>query len=182
MNTKDHMLLLKLSRNTLETSFKDSDPDTSECSHLTQPVGCFVTLHKNNKLRGCIGFPRPIMPLFEQVIAATKAAAFEDPRFNPLDETELKSVQIEISLLTEPVLIKVKSQDEYLKEIKIGRDGLIIQNKNHSGLLLPQVAVDCHFNVQQFLESLCAKAGLSMDSWKSTESKIYKFRAEIFSE
>jgi len=182
MNKKDQILLLKLARNTLEADFKDTDPDTSECSHLTQLRGCFVTLHKNSQLRGCIGFPRPIMPLFEQVIAATKAAAFEDPRFDPLDETELKDLNIEISVLTNPELIKVESQDDYIEKIKTDRDGLIVQYAGASGLLLPQVASEYGWNAVQFLEAVCDKAGISNDSWKKKECKIYKFKAEIFSE
>ena len=100
MNKKNQQLLLKLARNSLETHFKDEDPYTAECSRLTQLRGCFVTLHKNKKLRGCIGFPKPILPLFEQIITATKAAAFEDSRFEPLEEEELKDIIIEISILT----------------------------------------------------------------------------------
>ena len=181
MNKKNQELLLKLTRGTLESYFKDLDPDTSDCSHLTQLRGCFVTLHKGNQLRGCIGFPKPIMPLYEQIIAATKAAAFEDPRFSPLDESELKDVEIEISILTRPELIKVKRPEDYLKEIKIGKDGLIIQGAG-SGLLLPQVATEWNFNPVQFLECLCEKAGLDKDAWKNLENKIYRFHAEIFNE
>jgi hypothetical protein len=182
MNKKDQVLLLKLARNTLEANFNDTDPDTSECSHLTQLRGCFVTLHKNNQLRGCIGFPRPIMPLFEQIIAASKAAAFEDPRFEPLDETELKDLNIEISVLTNPELIKADNQQEYVEKIKIGRDGVIIQYAGASGLLLPQVAPEYGWNVEQFLDALCEKAGLTPGTWKRKDCKIYKFKAEIFSE
>jgi AmmeMemoRadiSam system protein A len=181
MNKKDQGLLLKLARNTLEASFNDTDPDTSMVSHLTQLRGCFVTLHKHNKLRGCIGFPKPIMPLYEQIIAAAKAAAFEDPRFQPLTKSELKDVIIEISILTRPELIKVNTPDEYLNNIIIGRDGLIIQGRS-SGLLLPQVATEYTFNPKQFLECVSEKAELDKDAWKDPENKIYKFRAEIFSE
>ncbi|MGV8171232.1 MAG: AmmeMemoRadiSam system protein A [Candidatus Woesearchaeota archaeon] len=181
MNKKDQALLLKLARETIEASFKDSDVDTSKVGHLTQLRGCFVTLHKNNQLRGCIGFPRPIMPLYEQIITASKAAAFEDPRFPPLNKDELKSIVIEISILTRPELIKVKNSEEYLKNIEIGRDGLIIQG-NSSGLLLPQVAIEYNFNPKQFLECVCEKAGIDKDAWTDSKNKIYKFRAEIFSE
>jgi len=181
MNKKNQILLLKLARNSIETSFNDTDPDTSKVSHLTQVRGCFVTLHKNNQLRGCIGFPRPVMPLNEQIIAAAKAAAFEDPRFSQLTEKELKEIVIEISILTRPELIKVQNPDEYEKKIEIGRDGLIIQGVN-SGLLLPQVATEYNFSPKQFLECVSEKAGLDKNAWKDSSNKIYKFRAEIFSE
>lgn len=182
MLKKDKQLLLRLARDTLESYFKDTDPDTSECTHLTQLRGCFVTLHKNGELRGCIGFTKPIMPLFEQIIAATKAAAFEDPRFEPLVQEELKHIKIEISILTKPELIKAESQEDYLKSISIGKDGLIIQYNGHSGLLLPQVALEYHWTPEQFLEAVCDKAGLDINAWKNKNAKIYKFQAEVFSE
>lgn len=182
MFKQDQQLLLKLARNTLESYFKDLDPDTSDMSHLTQLRGCFVTLKKDGKLRGCIGFPKPIMPLFEQIIAATKAAAFEDPRFDPLIEEELEKIQIEISLLSRPELIKVESQEEYINSIRIGKDGLIIQINGNSGLLLPQIATEMKFDSREFLESLCEKANIDKDSWKMKEAKIYKFKAEVFSD
>jgi uncharacterized protein len=181
MNKKDQVLLLKLARDAIDTSFKDSDSDTSKVGHLTQLRGCFVTLHKNNQLRGCIGFPKPIMPLYEQIITASRAAAFEDPRFSPLTKNELKDIVIEISILTKPELIKVKEPEEYLSNIEIGKDGLIIQGKS-SGLLLPQVATEYNFDAKQFLECVSEKAGMSKDEWKNSSNKIYKFHAEIFSE
>ena len=176
MLKKDQKLLLKLTRNTLEMFFKDNDPDTSDYSHFTDLKGCFVTLHKNKELRGCIGFVKPIMPLFEQIIAATKAAAFEDSRFDPLEESELKSLKIEISLLSIPEQIK----NDPLKSIEIGKDGLIIEYMNHFGLLLPQVATQYNWNALQFLEALCNKAMLGKNDWK--QAKLFKFQAEVFSE
>jgi len=181
LSKKDQVLLLKLARNAIEASFKDNDPDVSKVGHLTQLRGCFVTLHKDNQLRGCIGFPKPILPLCEQIIAASKAAAFEDPRFPPVIKSELKDLIIEISILTRPELLKVKESDEYIKNIEIGKDGLIIQGES-SGLLLPQVATEYNFDSKQFLECVSEKAGLEKDAWKDSKNKIYTFRAEIFGE
>ncbi len=181
MHKKNQKLLLRLAREAIECSFKDEDPDTTEYSHLTQLRGCFVTLHKNKELRGCIGFVKPIMPLYEQIIAAAKAAAFEDSRFPPLEKNELKDIEIEISILTIPRLIKVATSEEYIKQIEIGKDGLIIKGES-TGLLLPQVATEWKFNQEQFLECLCEKASLDKDAWKLPETKIYKFHADVFSE
>jgi uncharacterized protein len=181
LSDKDKELLLKLARDAIISSFDDSDPDVSKVGHLTQLRGCFVTLHKHNELRGCIGFPRPVMPLYEQIIAASKAAAFEDPRFSPVVKSELKDIVIEISILTKPELLKVKNPSEYLNEIEIGTDGLIIQGVS-SGLLLPQVATEYKFDSEQFLECVCEKARMPKDSWKDLKNKVYTFRAEIFSE
>jgi len=181
LNKKDQVLLLKLAREAIDTSFKDAELDVSKVGHLTQLRGCFVTLHKDSQLRGCIGFPKPIMPLYEQIITASKAAAFEDPRFPPLNKNELKHVIIEISILTRPELIKVKDSNEYLKNIEVGKDGLIIQGAG-SGLLLPQVATEYNFDAKQFLECVSEKAGMNKDAWKDLSNKIYKFKAEIFGE
>jgi len=181
LNDKDKSMLLKLARDAILTSFNDSDPDVSNVGHLTQLRGCFVTLHKHNALRGCIGFPKAVMPLYEEIIAAAKAAAFDDPRFESLSKSELKDIVIEISILTKPELLKVKNHDEYLEKIEIGKDGLIIQGAS-SGLLLPQVATEYSFSPKQFLECVCEKAGMSKDSWKNSDNKIYTFKAEIFSE
>jgi len=181
LNDKDKDLLLKLARDAIITSFDDSDPDVIKVGHLTQLRGCFVTLHKHNELRGCIGFPKAIMPLYEEIIAASKAAAFDDPRFGPVTKSEIKDIIIEISILTKPELLKVKNSDEYLGEIEIGRDGLIIQGAS-SGLLLPQVATEYKFSPRQFMECVCEKANMNKDSWKNLGNKIYTFKAEIFSE
>ena len=132
---------------------------------LTEKRGVFVTLYKKKHLRGCIGFPEPILPLGIALIKAAKAAAFEDPRFSPLSTSELKEIKIEITLLTKP-----KKTDP--KKIKVGKDGLIIKKGFNSGLLLPQVAVEYKWDAKTFLEQTCLKAGLDKDAWKDAESSI----------
>ncbi|MBW2990519.1 AmmeMemoRadiSam system protein A, partial [Candidatus Woesearchaeota archaeon] len=133
-------------------------------------------------LRGCIGFPMPVYSLNTAVVEAARSAAFHDPRFPPVEEKELDKIDIEISVLTVPEEIKVSHSNEYLKKIKIGEDGLIIQGEFGSGLLLPQVATENNFNVQTFLNCLCQKAGMGFNSWKDLENKISKFQAIVFGE
>lgn len=144
--------------------------------------GIFVTLHSypELELRGCVGFPEPILPLGTTICEAAKAAAYEDPRFTPLRKNE--KIIFEISVLTEPKLIKVKNSEEYLNKIKIGRDGLIIDCEGMNGLLLPQVAIEQKWDVKTFLDNLCLKAGLLEETWKEGECKIYSFEAQIFYE
>ena len=138
--------------------------------------GVFVTLHKNGALRGCIGYISAVKPLAEAVEEMAEAAAFGDPRFQPLTKSEFNDIDIEVSVLSpiEPV----KDTDE----IQVGRDGLIIRAGSRSGLLLPQVASENNWNKTQFLEHTCYKAGLPGDSWMSPEVTIEKFSAEIFGE
>jgi len=142
--------------------------------------GVFVTLHVNGRLRGCIGFVEPDMELGEAVVKAARLAAFEDFRFPQLQKDE--KFKIEISVLTEPKIIRVKNPDEYLNHIKIPGDGLIIRSRFGSGLLLPQVFVEYKCNVKQALNMVCQKAGLEDDSWRDLDNKIYVFNAEIFKE
>jgi AmmeMemoRadiSam system protein A len=182
MKREDELLLLELARNTLETYFKDGDPDTSQCVNLTQLRGCFVTLYKHRDVRGFIGFPRPIMPLYEAIIAATKAAAFDDPKRDALDENELCDIVIEIAVITIPELIHAKSQDDYLSAIIPGKHGLIIEHAGYSGLLMPKTADDNHYVTVEFLQALCREAGLPEDDWKNANAKIFKFEADIFRE
>jgi hypothetical protein len=151
---------------------------------LSKKRGVFVTIKTfpESNLRGCIGFPYPTLPLGEAIQRAAISSAFEDPRFPPIEKEELSKIVFEISVLTEPDLIPVKYPKEYLKKIKIGKDGLIIQSGPFSGLLLPQVPVEYKWGVQEFLDSLCMKAGLSPECLHDKTTKIWKFQAQIFSE
>ncbi|MBC8500992.1 MAG: AmmeMemoRadiSam system protein A [Nanoarchaeota archaeon] len=182
MNEEDKKLLLKLAREAIVTHFKRQEPNINDVMHLNEEQGVFVTLHKNKQLRGCIGFPEPIMSLYKAVIEAAREAAFGDPRFPLLTKDELRDVEIEISVITVPELIKVNDSTEYTKNISIGRNGLIIRSVHGSGLLLPQVAIEHNFTVGQFLNCLCQKAGLPFSAWEDLNNQIYKFQAEVFSE
>lgn len=126
------------------------------------------------ELRGCIGFPYPVKPLVEAVQEASISSALQDFRFPPVKEEELSRIEIEISILTQPKEIEPD-------QIKVGIHGLIIRKGNHSGLLLPQVAMDYHWDSQTFLEQTCVKAGLAKTAWKK-DCQIYAFEAQIFSE
>jgi uncharacterized protein (TIGR00296 family) len=107
--------------------------------------------------------------------------ACQDPRFKPLQKSELPKIIVEVSILTKPQLIEC-SLREHPRHVKIGEDGLIIRKGWNSGLLLPQVATEHGFSAKEFLEHTCMKAGLSPDSWLEQNCKIYKFQAEIFGE
>ena len=140
--------------------------------------GVFVTLHSypGKRLRGCIGFPLPTLPLGEAVEDAAKAAAFDDSRFNPIKEEE--EFIVEISVLTEPELIK----KDPLRSFTVGRHGLIIDHRGHYGLLLPQVFAEWKATQSQALAMVCEKAGLGMGAWEDKGCKIYKFEAQLFIE
>ncbi len=171
--------LLKLARETIEKYTtnsiipKFSDPDPV----FMEKRGAFVTIHKNGKLRGCIGMIEAQEPLYETVTEMAIEASTNDPRFEPVNAEELKEIDIEISVLTPKR--RVKSIDE----IELGRHGVIVRRGFNSGVYLPQVALDTGWTKEQFMESLCSgKAGLSADAYKDPKTEIYVFEAEVFGE
>jgi uncharacterized protein len=177
--------LVRLARTAVEKYLQESTIIKSE-RDTQEKAGVFVTLNyvtttKKEYLRGCIGFPLPERPLYQGVVEAAIAAATEDPRFPPLDIQELDNVLFEISVLTPPERITVSPAD-YGKEIEIGRDGLILQWRFGSGLLLPQVPVELKWDVKQYLANICYKAGAPPDVWLDLSSKLYKFQATVFKE
>lgn len=171
----DRKILLKLARKSIEEEFKRKKPEMPKEKKFQEKRGVFVTLIKSNELRGCIGFPYPILPLNESVYRAAKEAAFNDSRFASLKEEEVNKIKIEISVLTLP---KESKPDE----IRVGEDGIICNFAGYSGLLLPQVATEYKMNREEFLDCLCNKAGLNKGMWKEKGFKLYKFQAQIFSE
>jgi len=176
--------LVKIARDSIASYFEKKDVSFSDedKERFKEKLGVFVTLKIGDELRGCIGFVEGVSPLYEGVAGAAKSAAFSDPRFTPLTKDEFKKVRAEVSVLTKPELIDVEKAEDYMEKIKIGEDGLIIKGSHGSGLLLPQVPSEWGWNVKEFLENLCMKAGLNKDEWKELENKVYKFQAEVFEE
>jgi uncharacterized protein len=146
--------------------------------------GVFVTLrrHPSGDLRGCVGFPLPIHPLAVAIREAAISAATEDPRFPPVRAAELAGLAIEVSVLTVPVAVRSRQPAELLREIEVGRDGLIVDGYGTSGLLLPQVAHEQGWGSEEFLEGTCEKAGLPPDAWKDLRVRVRRFEAEVFAE
>lgn len=150
---------------------------------FSQNQGAFVTIHTypKNDLRGCIGIPLPVMMLKDAIVEGATSAT-HDPRFPPLQKDELDKIIIEVTILTRPELIKVEKPEEYLKEIEIGRDGLIVEQGFYKGLLLPQVPVEQGWDKEEYLSHTCMKAGLTPDAWFDKNTKISKFSGQIFTE
>ena len=143
---------------------------------LLERSGVFVTLTRQGQLRGCVGYIRPMAPLYRSVMEMTVAASSNDMRFRPVSKEELKEISIEISVLS--ALKPVKS----VSEIQVGTHGLYIVKSGNAGLLLPQVATQYRWSRDEFLQNTCTKAGLPENAWKDKETKIYIFSAQIFSE
>jgi uncharacterized protein (TIGR00296 family) len=177
--------LIKLARDTISAYFKGNEPVISESikKEFSEKQGAFVSVYLKKELNGCIGITTQNLPLYKAIMYCAKAAAFEDPRFPPLLPKQFKDIIIEISILTpiEPIELK-KDPSEYFKLIKIGRDGLMVKDEFGSGLLLPQVAVEWKWDVKEFLNQTCIKAGLDPDCWNNMRRNVYKFQAQVFAE
>ena len=171
-------------RKIVENFVKDSKISAEELTGIfNENQGAFVTIHTypNHDLRGCIGIPLPVMPLKDAIVEGAKSAT-RDPRFPPLDQDELDNIIIEVTILTKPVIIEVSQPQDYLSNIKIGRDGLIAEQGFFKGLLLPQVPVEQGWNTEDFLSHTCMKAGLMPDAWFDKNTKISKFSGQVFTE
>ena len=163
----------------IETKEKLEIPDDYPIE-LDEKLGVFVTLNKNNTLRGCIGYAEPIEPAIKATIEVAIAAAFNDPRFSAVTKDEFPILDLEVTVLTKPEMIIVAHPEQYFDEIEIGTDGRIIQKGYSRGLLLPQVATENAFTIEDFLEHTCMKAGISADSWMDESCDVYKFQGQIF--
>jgi len=181
--------LVRLARKAVEEYLKNEKiitPSKDTPQKLLERCGVFVTINsvkgQNKELRGCIGYPYPTTILAQAVIESAINSATQDPRFCPLRLEELDNVVFEVSVLTPPEQVKVKNLKEYVSQIKVGKDGLIIENGPCKGLLLPQVPIEWQWDEEEFLCQCCIKAGLPPDTWLLKNSKVYKFQAIIFEE
>ncbi|MDE1862607.1 MAG: TIGR00296 family protein [Thaumarchaeota archaeon] len=163
-------------------SGRKMDPPPEARSRFSFNAGVFVTISRNDELRGCIGYPTPDRKLFESLLDAAVASATEDPRFLPLEPPELGSVSFEVSVLTAPEVVRVDHPSQYPSAIKVGRDGLVVRWRYGSGLLLPQVPVEYGWNEEEFLSHTCQKAGAPLDCWRTGNTTILKFEGIIFRE
>ncbi len=176
LNAQQHKILLRIARDAVETAAKNMPySPASEDPVLQQPGAAFVTLRQAGQLRGCIGSVEAKEPLFQNVANMARAAARQDPRFTPVQLAELPDIKIEVSILT-----PARRVDD-VSEIEVGLHGLIIQQGNQRGLLLPQVPVEWGWERDEFLDQTCVKAGLPPGSWQRG-AEIYAFTAEVFGE
>ena len=187
--TRDEaQLLLRVARDALEAWVLHRQRIDLSRYLLTRALrdnhGAFVTLRAAGELRGCIGYTQNNGPLAHAVLDNAINAASNDPRFDPVRPHELPSISIEISALTPgdaPESPFKRVHD--LRDIAIGRDGLYIEMPpNRGGLLLPQVAAERGWGLDQFLSAVCQKAGYPDRTWENPDAKLYRFSAQVFSE
>lgn len=171
----ERALLLKLAHHAIESSLGGRLLDLSPPSdHLAEFRGAFTTLHLHGRLRGCIGYVFPTQPLHQTVAETARAAAFDDPRFQPVTLAEAPELKIEISVLSPRRPVRPQ-------EVVIGRHGLVVTQGNRRGLLLPQVPLEWEWDRETFLAQTCLKAGLDPAAWQHG-AELQAFTAEVFGE
>jgi uncharacterized protein (TIGR00296 family) len=188
LSTEEGRILVETARQAIthDLDGKNFDSTDRANSELSIRRGVFVTLfdHKMSRgLRGCIGNPFPKTSLLNETMRCAVKAATMDPRFAPvrLDEF-LRSIAVEVTVLSPLEHIMVKSPLDLPLNIKVGRDGLSVDGMGARGLLLPQVAIDEGFDEEEFLNECCLKAGLMPDAWVTGSVKVARFQGQIFSE
>jgi len=174
---RERQTLLEFARRALMAAVERRDfqetPPVNEI--LQRPAGAFVTLRRRGRLRGCVGQLGTADPLIQVVAHCARAAALEDPRFEPVHPDELSELDIELSVLS-PLFAITSDQ------IVIGTHGLLVSRGWQRGVLLPQVAAEFAWSAERFLEETCTKAGLGRDAWKHPDTQVEAFTAEVFSE
>lgn len=142
---------------------------------LKTHCGAFVTLTKDDILRGCVGHIIADERLYDTVTDAACLAAFNDSRFDPVTKAEFDDLTIEISVMTPPKAVQT------IDEIKLGRHGIIMRKKGRRALFLPKVAEEWEWDIDMTLTQLSLKAGLGKNEWKEGAS-FEVFEAIVFSE
>ena len=182
LSTDEGKMAIRLARGAIEYVIaKKPKPVLNLTPIFEDKRGIFVTLTKAGELRGCIGFPYPVMPLGDAIEDAAVAAATGDPRFPPVRREELGSITLEVTILTVPVPI-LTEPDKRPGTVEVGRHGLIVRGRGTSGLLLPQVATEYGWDSTTFLDQTCIKAGLSERCWTSSNVEVLTFEGQIFTE
>jgi AmmeMemoRadiSam system protein A len=178
LSDTDRAGLLALARAALEAELGgEAEPAYPE--GLSEPLrrrreGAFVSVHRGDELRGCVGYVDPRWPLVETVARAARSVT-RDHRFPPLAADELPLVAVEISVLSPPAAIRSE-------EVQIGVHGLVLECDGAAGLLLPQVPAAHGWSRETYLEQLCRKAGLPSGTWRRPEARLRAFTAQVFGE
>ena len=185
LNEKEKQVCVGLARRSIKNFFENnsalrlSDAELKKLpKKLFEKKACFVTLNtgRERDLRGCIGHLQAIQELYKDVLDNAVSAAFEDHRFPPLSERELANLHIEVSILTDPVDFEFSFPEVLYKELRPGKDGLIIKKGHYSATFLPSVWKELP-KKEDFLGQLCMKAGLSAEEWKRPGMKAQRYEA-----
>jgi uncharacterized protein len=173
--------LINIARESIKAELENEEFEIDENlkEKYSEERSCFVTLKLDGKLRGCMGSLLAYRPLWEDIIENAKACAFDDYRFSSLTMGEFEDVKIEISLLSVPKKLEYENWKDLLDKLE-GNEGLILKKGKMIATYLPQVWEEIK-SKEEFLSSLCEKAGLVKDEWKR-EVEIETYYVEIIKE
>jgi len=172
--------LLARARNAIAGELGGAQVKEPEHPALHQPGATFVTLTRQGELRGCIGSLEAYRLLDQDVRENARAAAFRDRRFAPLSEHELVAIRVEVSLLTPAEPIRFATEEDAVRQLRQGIDGVILESERHRGTFLPQMWEHLP-DPWQFMSELKRKAGLARDFW-SKDLKLYRYEVQKWSE
>jgi uncharacterized protein len=175
LSTEDKDLLLELAREAIAVALGAGKPPKREVTapNLLAPQGCFVTIKQQGLLRGRLGKIHTDQPLYQLVQEMAASAATRDPRYYPMKQEDLSDFVLEISVLSP--LTDISSPEEIL----IGTHGLYLEKNFSRGVLLPQIAVELHWDAETFLNHTALKAGLQQEDWKEGAT-ICAFTTQMF--
>ena len=172
--------LLARARNAIAGELGGAQVKEPEHPALLQPGATFVTLTRHGELRGCIGSIEAHRSLEQDVRENARAAAFRDPRFAPLSAGELAATRVEVSLLTPAEPIRFATEEDAVRQLRPGIDGVILESERHRGTFLPQVWESVP-DPWRFMSELKRKTGLANDFW-SEDLRLYRYEVQKWSE
>ena len=176
--------LLRLARGSIEYGLVHGEALPVDCkklpSALTEPGATFTTLRCDGKLRGCCGTLVPVKPLAQDVAYSAYQAAFRDPRFDPVGESELSSIRLEVSVLSPLESISVANEADLLDQLQPGTDGLVMVAEGRRATFLPTVW-EMFPDPRRFFAALKVKCGLADDYW-SDQLEFQRYRTTSYTE
>lgn len=173
----DQAILLAVAKDGLEAAVlgRSVEPVPGEgVGTLGEPLACFVTLHEDGRLRGCVGMLEPVDTLTNNTRDMARSAALHDPRFPAVAPEELPRIDLSVSVLSPPRPLGAP------EDFEVGRDGLIVSRGERRGVLLPQVAAERNWDLPTFLSQTCVKAGLPPNAWQDPDTRVEAFSAAVY--
>ncbi|WP_457668675.1 AmmeMemoRadiSam system protein A [Thiolapillus sp.] len=184
LNEQQRDILLKTARASIRTGLSKGHPLAVNPADFEEALqaerATFVTLNERGELRGCIGHLEAIQPLIKDVADNAFSAAFQDSRFPPVSDQEFDQLEIHISVLSPPQPLSFLSEEDLLRQIRPGVDGLILEDGYYRGTFLPSVWEQLP-RKEEFLAHLKLKAGLPANYW-SDSLRVSRYTTESFSE
>lgn len=191
LTREEGIYLVKLARRAIIEYLRNGNriqPADVPSDKLRRPGMAFTTLELfdeltgRTSLRGCIGFLAPVKTLVDAVIDSAIEAATGDPRFRPVELEEMDNIVVEVTVLSEPMLLNIDNRWELPKHVIIGLHGLVAEKGWFKGTLLPVVPVEYCWDEETFLAETCLKAGLTPDCWLDPRTRIYVYEGRAFKE